>query len=61
MGRESRRTGVPPMSLSRAYNIADLRRAAQRALPLPIFDYMDGGADDERTLGATPPPSPIMS
>ncbi len=38
------------MSLSRAYNIADLRRAAQRTLPLPIFDYMDGGADDERTL-----------
>ena len=38
------------MRLTRANNIADLRRMASRALPRPIFDYIDGGADDERSL-----------
>jgi L-lactate dehydrogenase (cytochrome) len=36
--------------LDRANNIADLRRLARRRLPRPIFDYIDGGADDEVTL-----------
>ncbi len=36
--------------LDRATNIADLRRMARRRLPKPIFDYIDGGADDEVTL-----------
>lgn len=36
--------------LERANNIADLRRLARRRLPRPIFDYIDGGADDEVTL-----------
>lgn len=36
--------------LERAYNIADLRLMARRRLPRPIFDYIDGGADDEVTL-----------
>jgi L-lactate dehydrogenase (cytochrome) len=36
--------------LDRAINIADLRRLARRRLPRPIFDYIDGGADDEVTL-----------
>ena len=36
--------------LDRANNIADLRRLARRRLPGPIFDYIDGGADDEVTL-----------
>lgn len=31
-------------------NIADLREAARRRLPRLIFDYIDGGADDEVTL-----------
>jgi L-lactate dehydrogenase (cytochrome) len=31
-------------------NVADARKAAQRKLPRPIFDYLDGGADDEITL-----------
>lgn len=35
---------------SRVINIADLRRLAQRRLPKVIFDYLDGGADDEITL-----------
>ena len=37
-------------ALARANNIADLRALARRRLPRPIFDYIDGGADDERTL-----------
>lgn len=37
-------------ALDRAYNVADLRRLARRRLPRPIFDYIDGGADDEVSL-----------
>ena len=33
-------------------NVADLRRIAQRRLPRVVFDYIDGGADDEVTLRA---------
>src|SRR5215203_1881356 len=33
-----------------AHCIADLRRMAKRVLPRPIFDFADGGAQDERTL-----------
>jgi L-lactate dehydrogenase (cytochrome) len=31
-------------------NIADLRRLAKKRLPRAVFDYIDGGADDEVTL-----------
>jgi L-lactate dehydrogenase (cytochrome) len=31
-------------------NIEDLRRLAQRRLPRAVFDYLDGGADDETSL-----------
>jgi isopentenyl diphosphate isomerase/L-lactate dehydrogenase-like FMN-dependent dehydrogenase len=34
----------------RAHNIANLRRAARRALPRPVFEFIDGGAEDEVTL-----------
>ena len=34
----------------RVVNIEDLRRAAKRRLPRVVFDYIDGGAEDERTL-----------
>jgi isopentenyl diphosphate isomerase/L-lactate dehydrogenase-like FMN-dependent dehydrogenase len=34
----------------RAVNVADLRRMAQRRLPRIVFDYIDGGAEDEVTL-----------
>jgi isopentenyl diphosphate isomerase/L-lactate dehydrogenase-like FMN-dependent dehydrogenase len=37
-------------SLDKAVNIADLRRLAQRRLPRIVFDYADGGAEDEITL-----------
>jgi|SRR5882672_6536563 len=36
----------------RAVNIADLRRLAEKRLPKVVFDYLDGGADDEVTLRA---------
>jgi isopentenyl diphosphate isomerase/L-lactate dehydrogenase-like FMN-dependent dehydrogenase len=36
----------------RVVNIEDLRRAAKRRLPQVVFDYIDGGAEDERTLRA---------
>jgi L-lactate dehydrogenase (cytochrome) len=40
------------MKLDRVLNIADLRQLAQRRLPRMVFDYIDGGADDEITLAA---------
>src|SRR5690242_15117570 len=33
-----------------AYSIEDLRRLARRRLPRAVFDFIDGGAEDERTL-----------
>jgi isopentenyl diphosphate isomerase/L-lactate dehydrogenase-like FMN-dependent dehydrogenase len=39
-----------PSALERAVNIEDLRQLARRRVPLPIFDYVDGGADGEVTL-----------
>jgi isopentenyl diphosphate isomerase/L-lactate dehydrogenase-like FMN-dependent dehydrogenase len=36
----------------RIINIEDLRRAAKRRLPRVVFDYIDGGAEDEWTLRA---------
>src|SRR5690606_23563022 len=44
--------GTPALSLARARNIADLRALARARLPRMVFDYIDGGADDERTLAA---------
>ena len=38
--------------LSRAASVGDLRRIARRRLPRGCFDYIDGGAEDERTLAA---------
>jgi L-lactate dehydrogenase (cytochrome) len=38
--------------LRRAASVADLRRIAKRRLPGGVFDYIDGGAEDEITLAA---------
>ncbi|MGH9273898.1 MAG: alpha-hydroxy acid oxidase [Acidimicrobiales bacterium] len=38
--------------LSRTASVADLRRIARRRLPHGVFDYIDGGAEDELTLAA---------
>lgn len=37
-------------ALDKALNIADLQALAARALPQPIREYLEGGADDEWTL-----------
>ncbi|GGN46987.1 alpha-hydroxy-acid oxidizing enzyme [Novosphingobium indicum] len=37
------------MRLSDCHNIADFRRLAKQRLPWPVFDYIDGAADDELT------------
>ena len=47
MNRLSRSVQPP-----RVVNIEDLRRAAKRRLPRVLFDYIDGGAEDEWTLRA---------
>lgn len=36
---------------SKAFSIEDLRSAARHRLPQEIFDFFDGGAEDELTLG----------
>ena len=38
------------VALNNCHNIADLRRRAKKALPRPMFDYIDGGSDDEWSL-----------
>jgi L-lactate dehydrogenase (cytochrome) len=38
------------MRLSQCHNFHDFRQLAKRRLPGPIFNYIDGGADDETTL-----------
>ncbi len=38
------------MKLNDAVNIRDLERMAERRLPKVIFDYLAGGAEDEKTL-----------
>ncbi len=37
-------------SIDHCHSIADLRLAARRKLPRAVFDYIDGGAEDEVTL-----------
>ena len=39
-------------ALRSAYSIDDLRSMARKRLPRAIFDFYDGGAEDERTLRA---------
>jgi L-lactate dehydrogenase (cytochrome) len=38
--------------LGSCYDIADLRRAAKRRIPRPVFDYVDGAADEEIAVAA---------
>jgi L-lactate dehydrogenase (cytochrome) len=37
--------------LARAANVHDLRLMARKRLPHGVFDYIDGGAEDEHTMG----------
>lgn len=45
-------TDLVERRLAGAASVADLRRIAKRRLPGGVFDYIDGGAEDERTLAA---------
>jgi L-lactate dehydrogenase (cytochrome) len=49
-----RRVELDPVArrLARAASVADLRAIARRRLPRGVFDYIDGGAEDERTMAA---------
>ncbi len=47
MNRYSRIVASP-----RAINIEDLRRLARKRLPRAVFEFLDGGAEDEVTLAA---------
>ena len=38
--------------MNRPANVDDYRRAAKRRLPKVIWDYVDGGAEDEQTVAA---------
>ena len=40
------------MTLARAVTVADLRGLAKKNLPKSVFEFIDGGANDERTLTA---------
>ncbi len=43
-------TDLVERRLRGAVNVDDLRRIAKRRLPRGVFDYIDGGADDERSI-----------
>jgi L-lactate dehydrogenase (cytochrome) len=43
-------TAPAPTWRKRAYSIASMRDLARAALPKPVFDFADGGAEDEQTL-----------
>ena len=47
-----RRFELDPVArrLARVASVDDLRRIARRRLPRGVFDYIDGGAEDERSL-----------
>ncbi|MDQ2811416.1 MAG: alpha-hydroxy-acid oxidizing protein [Actinomycetota bacterium] len=38
--------------LSACHDIGDLRAAARRLIPRPVFDYVDGAADEELSMAA---------
>jgi L-lactate dehydrogenase (cytochrome) len=38
--------------LGACFDIGDLRRAARRRIPRPVFDYVDGAADEEISVAA---------
>lgn len=47
-----RRIELDPVArvLAKSASVDDLRRFAKRRLPAGVFDYIDGGAEDERTM-----------
>jgi L-lactate dehydrogenase (cytochrome) len=45
-------TSLRNRRLARSATVDDLRRIARRRLPRGVFDYIDGGAEDELTMAA---------
>jgi L-lactate dehydrogenase (cytochrome) len=45
-------TDLVARRLTSSANVADLRRIARRRLPRGVFDYIDGAAEDERTMAS---------
>jgi len=41
-----------PRPLAKCVNVSDMRSLAEKRLPFPIFDHIDGGSDDETSLAA---------
>ena len=41
-----------PRRLDACFDVSDLRRAAGRRIPRPVFDYVDGAADEEIAAAA---------
>src|SRR5438445_9351674 len=52
MFRSAQHDRIRSLEPPRVLNIEDLRSAAKRRLPRVVFDYIDGGAEDEWTLRA---------
>src|SRR5258708_7136007 len=44
--------GATARRLGACYDVADLRLAARRRIPRPVFDYVDGAADEEIAVAA---------
>jgi isopentenyl diphosphate isomerase/L-lactate dehydrogenase-like FMN-dependent dehydrogenase len=42
--------GMRPGRLASLYSVEEFRRKARRALPPMVFDFVDGGAEDEKTV-----------
>ncbi|MGH9110309.1 MAG: alpha-hydroxy acid oxidase [Acidimicrobiales bacterium] len=49
---ESLQARADARTAGRLHSVADARRAARRRLPPVVFDYVEGGADDEVTMRA---------
>ncbi|MGH8735669.1 MAG: alpha-hydroxy-acid oxidizing protein, partial [Burkholderiales bacterium] len=43
-------SGPVPRWRRRAYSVEAMRALARAQLPQPVFDFADGGAEDEQTL-----------
>jgi L-lactate dehydrogenase (cytochrome) len=50
--RRGRASSWSELLRSDPFSVEDVRRSARRRLPRPVFDFVEGGADDEVTLGA---------
>ena len=49
-GLQGPRLRADERRLARLHSLDDLRRAAARRTPRPVFDYVEGGADGELSL-----------